>query len=248
MAGAVSGTTGPDSGRAVAAPRPLGARRLRLGRQRATQLGAALHHAAHFALEIVRKLARAGLGEVHAVADAQPADLAFEVGTLHRKAAALIDEAVPHVDVGDAGLLDAGAEQVVEIEHLAGRLRPANRRQADPEHRHAGALQRRDRGVDAPRVLLGPFVGAEFVGAKTAARPSRLGPRSTGPTPGAPHRAPRERPARARRLRHQRRRRRSRSRRRRTGLQRPLAQLLAIVEADHHHDEIRLRLRDAPRG
>ena len=41
----------------------------------------------------MRKLAGARLGEVHAVADAEPADLAFEVGALHRKAAALVNEA-----------------------------------------------------------------------------------------------------------------------------------------------------------
>ena len=64
-------------------------------------------HAADFALEIMRELARAGLGEMHAVAGAQPADLAFEVGALQREAAAVVDEAVPHVDVVDAGLLGA---------------------------------------------------------------------------------------------------------------------------------------------
>ena len=37
-------------------------------------------HAADFALDIVRELARAGLGEMDAVAGAQAADLAFEVG------------------------------------------------------------------------------------------------------------------------------------------------------------------------
>ena len=82
---AVSGTTGPASGRA-AGPLGLGGggRRLRLARRQRHRLRAGRHHAPDFALEIMRKLARAGLGEMHAVAGAQPADLALEVGALRR--------------------------------------------------------------------------------------------------------------------------------------------------------------------
>ena len=35
------------------------------------------------------------------------ADLAFEVGALLQEAAGFIDEAIPDVDIGDAGLADA---------------------------------------------------------------------------------------------------------------------------------------------
>ena len=58
-----------------------------------------------FALHIVRKLARAELGEIDAIAGAQAADLAFVLRTLRRIAPRLVDEAVPNVDVDDARLL-----------------------------------------------------------------------------------------------------------------------------------------------
>ena len=57
-----------------------------------------------FALDIMRELTGARLGEVHAVVRAQPADLAFEVGTLLQEAAGFVDKAVPDIDIGDAGL------------------------------------------------------------------------------------------------------------------------------------------------
>ena len=89
-------------------------------RQRDCDRTARRHGAADFLFHIVRELARAGLGEVHAVGGAQAAGLTVEVRALLHEAATLVDEAVPHVDVGDAGLLGAGAEQVIEIDHVAG--------------------------------------------------------------------------------------------------------------------------------
>ena len=63
----------------------------------------------------MRKLHRAGFGEMHAIAGAQPPDLAFEVGALHRVASLVVDEAVPDIDVHDAGLLRPRAIELVEI-------------------------------------------------------------------------------------------------------------------------------------
>ena len=49
------------------------------------------------------ELARAGLGEVHAVAGSQAAGLAFEIRPLLGVAAAFIDEPVPYIDIDGAG-------------------------------------------------------------------------------------------------------------------------------------------------
>ena len=124
---AVSGTTGPASGRA-AGPLGLAAMAGACGSLDGSATGSepGAKHASDFTLEIMRELARAGPGEMHAVAGAQPADLAFEVGALRDEAAAVVDEAVPHVDVAEPGLLDAGAVEVVEILHVARRFRPAD--------------------------------------------------------------------------------------------------------------------------
>ena len=79
---AVSGTTGPASGRAAGPLGFAGVAGTRLARRQRHQLGAGRHHAADFTLEIMRKLAGAGLGEMHAVAGAKPPGLAFEVRAL----------------------------------------------------------------------------------------------------------------------------------------------------------------------
>jgi hypothetical protein len=68
-----------------------------------------------FALHIVRKLARAELGEIHAIPGAEPTNLAFVVRTLRRVAARLIDKAVPNVDVDDARLLGPAAIELVKV-------------------------------------------------------------------------------------------------------------------------------------
>src|SRR4051812_18967069 len=62
-----------------------------------------------FPFDVMRKLARAVFGEIEAIAGTQSANLAFVIRTLRRKPAAVIDEAVPHIDVSDAGLLGAAA-------------------------------------------------------------------------------------------------------------------------------------------
>src|SRR5262245_7798060 len=108
------------------------------------------------------KLARAELGEVDAVAAAQAADLAFVVRTLRRVAAGLVDEAVPDVDIDDARLLGAAAIELVEIGRVLARLGTALRGETDPEHRNAGALERRDGGVDPLDVGELPLFRAEF--------------------------------------------------------------------------------------
>ena len=85
---------------------------------------AVAHVAAHFALDIMRELARAGLGEIDAVARAQPAHLAFIVGAVGRVFAGFVDEAVPHVDIVGAGALGARAKEIVEIDRVGGRVVP----------------------------------------------------------------------------------------------------------------------------
>ena len=67
------------------------------------------HDAIDFAFHIVRKLAGAELGEIDAIAGAEPTNLAFVVRTLRRVAAGLIDEAVPNVDVNDPRLVGPAA-------------------------------------------------------------------------------------------------------------------------------------------
>ena len=59
----------------------IGVGRCRFARQR-DRRGTRSQQPRDFALDIMRELARAGLGEVHAVIGTQPADLAFEVRTL----------------------------------------------------------------------------------------------------------------------------------------------------------------------
>ena len=163
-----------------------------------------------------------------------------------------VDEAVPHVHVGDARLLGPAAVDLVEIGRIGARLGAALRRQPDPDHRNAGGLQRRDGGVDAPDIGRLPFLGVEFERAERA-RANLLG-RAAAP---AARRALRglllgvgvcgaacgaaagfdcacaaALPA-ARRL-----------RRGRAGDRRLLADRLAVVVADHHHDEFGLLGRD----
>ncbi len=117
-----------------------------------------------FLLDEMRQLARAGLGEVHAVAGAQPPCLALEVGAGLGEAAVLVDEAVPDVDVDDARLVGAAAVELVEERDVAGVAAGAHRGQADPEDRNAGGLERGDGVVDALDIGLAPGVGAELVG------------------------------------------------------------------------------------
>ena len=96
----------------------------------------------------MRKLARTGLGKEHTIGGAEAADLAFEVRPLLCEAPGVINETVPHIDICDAGLAGHVAIERVEEQHVRCRLRTAHRRQADPEHRDALALQHRDHVLD----------------------------------------------------------------------------------------------------
>ena len=120
------------------------------------------HVAADFPLDVVGELARARLGEIDAVARAQPPHLAFIIRAEVRVLAGFVDKAVPDVDVVHPSALGARAKKIVEVAGVGGGLGAADRRQADPEHRHAFALEGGDRLVDALGIDLGPFVAAEF--------------------------------------------------------------------------------------
>ena len=110
----------------------------------------------------MRQLARAGAGEIDAVIGAQPADLTLEIRPLLQKAAALIDEAVPDIDIGDPGPAGGIAVQAVEIQHVGRCLGAAHRGQPDPQHRHAPGLHDRDHLLDLPAVELAPAIIAEI--------------------------------------------------------------------------------------
>src|SRR4029077_8656139 len=86
-----------------------------------------------FALHIMRKLARAELGELDAIAGAQTADLAFVIRTLRRIAARLVDEAVPNVGVDDARLFGPAAIELVEVGRIFARLCAALRSETNPD-------------------------------------------------------------------------------------------------------------------
>ena len=64
-----------------------------LVRARDGHRNAALQRAAHVVLDIVRELLRAVLGEMHPIAAAQPANLAFEIRALHCVLSLTINEA-----------------------------------------------------------------------------------------------------------------------------------------------------------
>src|SRR3990172_2020257 len=110
----------------------------------------------------MRELARAVFGEIDAVVRTQSAHLAFEVRAEIRVLAGLIHEAIPHVDIDRTGLLGTRAVEIVEIDHVGGRLGAADRWQSDPEHRNTLALERRNRLVDSPPVDFRPAIGTEF--------------------------------------------------------------------------------------
>ncbi len=193
----------------------------------------------------MRELAGTGLGEMHAVARPQQADLPFEIRAARGEIAVLVDEAVPHVDIGNPGLFGVTAIELVEIGEVRGRTSSANGRQSNPEHRHALALEDRDHLVDAPAVGLAPFFRAKLVGHHRAGR--RLGGGSrflrlggflrlgAGGTlwriGGSARRIDLRRlPAFQLRLR--------RGRLLRSGPRRSLPDRLPVARSDHHHDEI----------
>ena len=77
-------------------------------------------------LDVARELDRSGFGEENTVARSQAADLALIVGTVVGILAGFIHETVPHIDVGDAGALGAGAIEFVEVGRLARGASAAN--------------------------------------------------------------------------------------------------------------------------
>ena len=232
-------------------PARLGAGRSRLdARGQRHRNGAIGHAAVDLALHVVGELAGAGLGEIDAVGAAQAAGLTLEIRPLRRVAALLVDKAVPDIDIDDAGLLGPAAIELVEIGGVRGRLGAALRRQADPEHRHAAALQCRDGRVDPLDIGGLPLVGMELE--RTGRRrPCRRLRARAEPDPDYPHSAFATssvgagavsavwpgaglRSGRGRGL----------PRRRRRAARGPLANRLVIVGPDHHHDEFRLLGRD----
>src|SRR6516162_1411637 len=120
--------------------------------------------ALNFPLDVERKLARAEPGEIHAVAAAQPPDLSFVVGPLERETAAVIDEAVPDVDVGNACLFCPAAVDLIEIGGIGAPLRAALGRQPDPDDWNARALQRSEGRIHALDVGDLPFLAVVFDG------------------------------------------------------------------------------------
>src|SRR5262249_24043837 len=101
---------------------------------------AAIHLAADLTLDIVRKFDSAGFRKVDAVARAQPPHLAFIVRSKIGKLTGFVYETVPDIDVDDASAFRASAIKIVEIDRVRGGLGTADRRQADPEYRHALAF------------------------------------------------------------------------------------------------------------
>jgi len=66
-------------------------------------------------LNVVGQLLGTVVGEIDTVIGAQPPRLSLEIRPLLRIVSVVIDEAVPDVDIGDAGFLGACAIKLVEI-------------------------------------------------------------------------------------------------------------------------------------
>ena len=107
----------------------IGIGRRRLGWQCDRPRG---EQARDFALDIMRELARAGPGEIHAVVRAQLSDLTFDVRALLHEAAGFVDKAVPDIDICDAGLAGHVAIERIQEQRVGGRLGARYHRQADP--------------------------------------------------------------------------------------------------------------------
>ena len=118
----------------------------------------------------MRELARAGLGEIHAVVRTQLSDLALEVGPLLQEAAGLVDKSVPDIDIGDAGLAGGLAIQRIKEQHIRRRLGAAHCGQANPQHRHTLGFHDADHLVDFPGVEFDPALLAKLVKAVRRAR------------------------------------------------------------------------------
>ena len=142
-------------GRPVRLVRAGGGRRLglRFRYQRwATAAARALSQRSISRSTIVGELAGPGLGEVHAIAGAQPPGLAFKFGTRLGIVAVLIDEAVPDVDIDDAGLVGADCDRDRSGMGYRPPMPAPQWRQTDPKHRYTRCLERRDGVVDPPDI------------------------------------------------------------------------------------------------
>src|SRR5262249_7824363 len=115
-----------------------------------------------FLFDITRELDRSGFGEENAVARSQPAHLPFIVGTIIGILAGFVHEAVPHVDILNAGAFGAGPIEFVEIRRTARGTSAAQRRPTNPAHGHGLALESSNRVIDAPRLDLFPFLAAKL--------------------------------------------------------------------------------------
>src|SRR3974390_1730046 len=110
----------------------------------------------------MRELARAVFGEKDAFVGTKTSLLALVIRSIARVATVLVDEAVPHVYEDNACPLRAHAIKVVEVACVGRRFRALDRRQSDPEHRHALALKCRDRVVAAFIVDPLPLLGTKL--------------------------------------------------------------------------------------
>src|SRR6185369_4515421 len=138
----------------------------------------AVHVTANFAFNVVSKFERTGLGEEDTVRRPQAAHLAFVIRSEVRVFSALVDEAVPDIDVDNTRAFGARPVEIVEINRIGRRFGTAERRQADPDHGHALALHRIDRFIDALGINFRPLIGAEFDCAAGLLRRLRLRLRS----------------------------------------------------------------------
>src|SRR4029078_12458107 len=105
----------------------------------------------------MRKLQRAALCEKDSVARTQAAHLAFIIGAEIRVFSRLVDKAIPNIDIDHTGALGLSTIEIIEIDGIGGRLRAADRRQTNPEHRHAFAFERGYRAVDTLGIDLAPL-------------------------------------------------------------------------------------------
>ena len=147
----------------------IGVRGCGFGRQR-DRSGTRGQQARDFALDIMRELARAALGEIHAVSGTQRTDLAFEVGTLQQEAAGFVDKAIPDIDISNAGLAGRIAIQGIQEQHIRRSLLTVDCGQADPHHRHAPGFQHADHLFNLLGVEFDPTLFAELIDAVRRAR------------------------------------------------------------------------------
>src|SRR5262249_58143577 len=101
-------------------------------------------------------------GEWGACAAAEAATFPSVSRPWRRSPPRLVDEAVPDVDINDPRLLGPATVELVEIGGIGTRLGAALRRQTDPHHRNACALEGGDSRIDAPDIGELPLLRVEF--------------------------------------------------------------------------------------